>query len=112
MNEFLYLFRNDHGATRPSAEAMEAQMKRWQSWMGKLSEEGKLKDWGAPLHNEGKIVATGGVVTDGPYTDGKEIIGGYLIVKAKDLSEAAAISKGCPIFEAGGTVEVRPIAPM
>jgi len=113
MNEFLYLFRGgnaERGAFSP--EQMQAQMARWQSWMGQLAEEGKLHSPGAPLQAAGKVVAKGGVITDGPFTEGKEIVGGYIIVKAKDINDAATISKGCPIFEVGGTVEIREIAPM
>ncbi len=114
MNEFIFLYRGgmNNQNTPPSAQEMEAQMKRWQAWFGKLGEEGKLKDWGAPLQREGKHVAAGGVITDGPFSEGKEVIGGFSIIKAKDLSEAAQIAKGCPVFEAGGSVEVRPVQAM
>jgi hypothetical protein len=112
MNEFVFLYRGGMDRQTVSPEVMEAQMKRWQDWFAKLGEEGKLKDWGAPLQREGKTVAVGGVITDGPYSEGKEVIGGYSIVKAKDISEAAQIAKDCPVFQAGGTVEVRPVQPM
>ncbi len=112
MNEFIFLYRGAKDGPAPSPEEMETYMKRWQTWFGKLAEEGKIKDWGAPLQKEGKHVASGGVITDGPYSDGKEIVGGFSIVKAKDLSEAATMAKGCPIFETGGSVEVRQVQPM
>jgi hypothetical protein len=113
MNEFVFLYRGGMSdGKQPSAQEMEANMKRWQTWFGKLGEEGRLKDWGAPLQREGKRVASGGVITDGPYAEGKEVIGGYSIIKAKDLNEAATIAKGCPVFETGGSVEVRAVAPM
>ncbi len=113
MNEFVFLYRGGMSdGAQPSPKEMEAIMQRWQAWFAKLGEEGKLKDWGAPLQREGKHVAAGGVITDGPFSEGKEIIGGYSIIKAADLSEAAAIAKGCPTFDTGGSVEVRPIAPM
>ena len=51
----------------------------------------------------------GAVVTDGPFVEGKEEVGGYLIVAAKDLNEAVELAKSCPILENNGTVEVRPI---
>ena len=51
-------------------------------------------------------------VLDGPYAETKDVIGGYTLVTAKDLSQAAEFSKGCPIFESGGLVEVRPIMEM
>ncbi|SRR5579883_529234 len=113
MNEFVFLYRGGMNAgAPPSPEVMEAQMKRWQTWFEKLGQEGKLKDWGAPLQREGKHVAAGGTITDGPFAEGKEVIGGYSIIKAKDLAEAATLAKGCPVFETGGSVEVRPVAPM
>lgn len=113
MNEFVFLYRGGmSSAQQPSAEEMQKQMAHWQTWLGKLGQEGVLKDVGAPLQNEGKKVASGGVITDGPFSDGKELIGGYSIVRAKDLSHAAEIAQGCPVFEYGGTVEVRQVAPM
>ena len=113
MNEFVFLYRGAmSNGTKPSPEQMEAIMKRWQTWFAKLGEEGKLKEWGAPLQGEGRVVAAGGVITDGPFAEGKEVIGGYSIIKAEDLAEAAALAKGCPALETGGSVEVRPVAPM
>lgn len=116
MNEFVFLYRG--GATEReqrsrSSEQMEQQMNRWRSWAEKLAKEGHLKDFGVPLQHEGKNVAAGGVVTDGPFAEGKEVIGGFSIIKAKDLAEASEIAKGCPIFEfPDGRVEVRPVQPM
>lgn len=111
MNEFVFLYRGGMG-TNPTPEQREASMKRWQAWFAKLGEEGKLKDWGAPLTQKGKHVAAGGVITDGPFAEGKEVIGGFSIIKAKDLADAAQIAKSCPTFETGGSVEVRQVAPM
>ena len=113
MNEFVFLYRGGMSdGAQPSPQEMEAIMQRWQAWFAKLGEEGKLKEWGAPLQREGKVVAGGGAITDGPFAEGKEVIGGYSIIKAKDLAEAATIAKGCPALETGGRVEVRAIAPM
>jgi hypothetical protein len=49
------------------------------------------------------------VITDGPFAEGKELVGGYFLVRADSLDEAARMAKDCPIFETGGSVEVRPI---
>jgi len=81
-------------------------------WMKELGEKGKLVA-GQPLQSEGKVVEkSGSLVTDGPFAEGKEIVGGYLIVKAADLEDASTLSHECPIFERDGTVEVREIAQM
>ena len=48
-------------------------------------------------------------MTDGPYAEAKDLVGGYIVIQAENLAHAAEISKGCPILEVGGSVEVRPI---
>jgi hypothetical protein len=58
------------------------------------------------------VVTPGDVVTNGPYVEIKELIGGYIMISADSLEEAAEISKGCPILSVGGSVEVRPVVPM
>jgi hypothetical protein len=66
-----------------------------------------------PLHPAGKqVVGTKKVVTDGPFIESKELVGGYLIVHAKDLNDAVEISKGCPFLNWNGLVEVRPVQQM
>ena len=112
MNEFIFLYRGGMDSATVSPDVMEAQMKSWQDWLGKLSQEGRLKDFGAPLQRSGKLVASGGVITDGPFSEGKEVIGGYSIIKANDIAEASALAKDCPVFNAGGSVEVRPVQAM
>ena len=52
------------------------------------------------------------MTTDGPYAEAKDLIGGYTLVQAKDIAEAARLAAGCPIFDNGGFVEVRPIMQM
>jgi hypothetical protein len=114
MSNFLYLFRGgDENFSNLSQEEKQAHMLVWQKWMGGLAEKGNLVD-GEPLNAEGKVVENRGeVITDGPFAEGAELVGGYLIVSAKDLDEATEISKGCPIFDyEGSTVEVREIMSM
>ena len=69
-----------------------------------------LKDRGHPLEPAGKLV-TSKTVTDGPYAE-KDLVGGFSLVEARDLAQAAELSRGCPILERGGAVEVRPIMKM
>ncbi len=96
----------------PSPEQLQAMMKPWQDWIGSIAAQNKLVSSGNRLAAEGKVVKADGVITDGPYVEIKEAIGGYIIVKANSLEEAAEISKGCPILAVGGNVEVRSIVPM
>ncbi len=114
MKEFLLVFRRD-AVTReaaPSPEQMQAMMKPWQDWMGSLAAQNKLVNSGNRLSSEGKVVKPGKVVTDGPYVETKEAIGGYIIIRAESMEEAAELSKDCPILQIGGNVEVRALVPM
>ena len=115
MQEYLYLFRGgDARRAQQSPEAMQEHMGKWTEWMNGLGVSGHLIG-GQPLQAEGKLVSGNGraeLVTDGPYAEGKEIVGGYLLIKAENIEEATELSKGCPIFEHNGTVEVRPIQSM
>src|SRR5476651_1974314 len=111
MNEFLLIFRRDFVSKEPqlSPEQMQSMIKPWQDWMGGLAAQNKLVSSGNRLASDGKVVSPGNVITNGPYVEIKEAIGGYIMIKADSLDEAAELSKGCPIFAANGNVEVRPI---
>ena len=113
MKDFLFVFRNDYKSVpQGSPEEMQNVMKKWMDWMGGIAAQNKLADRGNILGSAGKVVKPGNVVTDGPYTEIKELIGGYIMVKTDSIEDAAEIAKGCPIFETGGNVEVRPIVAM
>jgi hypothetical protein len=114
MNEFLLIFRRgtDTGGAQPSPEQMQAMMQSWQDWMGSIAAQNKLVNPGNRLATDGKVVKPGNIITNGPYVEIKESIGGYTIIRAESLEEAAEISKGCPIFAVDGNVEVREIIPM
>ena len=111
MSQYLFLYR---GAQRPTSPAeSQANMQKWMSWFQDLGKQGAIKDPGQPLEPTGKIVSgKKKTVTDGPFAEAKDLIGGYTIVEAKDIAEAAEISKGCPIFERDGFVEIRPVMKM
>ncbi|MBA3682090.1 MAG: transcription initiation protein [Bacteroidetes bacterium] len=115
MKDFLLLFRRDGSAdtnTQMSPEQIQAMMKPWQDWMGGIAAQNKLVSPGNRLEAAGKVVKPNNVITNGPYVETKEAVGGYIIIKAASLEEAAEISKGCPILQMGGNVEVRTILPM
>jgi hypothetical protein len=104
------LFRG--GEQGGSPEQMQQHMQKWGAWMKELTQLGHFKS-GEPLERTGKVVkGTRKAVTDGPFAEAKDLVGGFLLVSAKDLDEAVALSKGCPIFENDGIVEVRPVMKM
>ncbi len=112
MAEFVYLYR---GGMQPgsSPEQMQQQMQKWVAWMKELGEKGHLKSPGHPLERSGKTVkGRDRTVTDGPFAEAKDLVGGYSLVEAKDLNHAVELSRGCPIFSVDGSVEVRPIMQM
>ena len=96
-----------------SPEETEAHMGEWKAWMGGLAEQGKLAG-GLPLSNEGKqVTGSGSVVHDGPFAEGKEVVGGYIIVNAETMDDAIELSKACPIHQNHeAIVEIREIMAM
>ena len=114
MSEFTYLFRGGLSSTGASPEQWQRQLEKWVAWFQELGAKGHIQDPrnppGHPLEATGKVVqGNGKVVTDGPYAEAKDLVGGYLLVKADDLAHAVEISRGCPILDVGGSVEVRPV---
>ncbi|MBV8149216.1 MAG: hypothetical protein JO092_09010 [Candidatus Eremiobacteraeota bacterium] len=108
MSEFLYLYRGGQRGANPAES--EQIMAKWMAWFKELTTSGNLKDGGQPLEAEGKVVKDkGATVTDGPYAEAKDLVGGYTLIEANSLARAAELAKGCPILERGGAVEVRPI---
>ena len=114
MKEFLLVFRREVAGNQPqpSPEQLQQMMKPWEDWMGGLAAQNKLVSSGNRLSSEGRVVNTNKTVTNGPYVEMKEAIGGYIMVKADTIDEAAELSKGCPILQMGGNVEVRAVVPM
>ena len=113
MSEFVLLYRSTpeaHEKAMGTPERTRQSMAKWRAWTEEMKSKGQLTNVGLPLERTGKVV--GGrekIVTDGPYAETKEVLGGFSIVEARDIAEAARIAAGCPILEGGGSVEVRPV---
>ena len=111
MNEFLYLYRG--GSQPESREEGEQVMRKWITWLTELREKGHIVDSGQPLEATGKVVqGRQKQVTDGPYAETKDVIGGFSVIRANDIDHAVELAKGCPAFEGGGMVEIRPVMKM
>ena len=111
MSEYVFLYRGGERGNESPAQ-MQARMQRWMTWLTELGASGNIKDRGQPLDGEGKTVkGKTKTVTDGPYAE-KDLVIGYTLVTAKDLAHAVELSLGCPIFDQGGLVEVRPVMSM
>ena len=98
---------------KASPEQMQENMGKWMAWIDQLAKAEQYVS-GEALLPGGKLVSSsqGKTVTDGPYTEGKEVVGGYFVINAKDMNEAIALSKGYPDFELGGQVQVRQVMKM
>jgi hypothetical protein len=110
MANFLFVYRNSsesYGAMSP--EEMQQILQKWNAWIGEGLRQGWMLDAGDGLKREGRVVNARKVVTDGPFIEVKEVVGGFSIVQAETLEAAADLAKGCPIFQRGGSVEVRPL---
>ncbi len=107
MAQYAFLYRG--GTPMPeSPTEMQQRMGRWLAWFEELTRQGHLKDRGLPLERTGKTAGARKHVTDGPYAE-KDLVIGFTLVEARDLDHATELSLGCPIFEQGGVVEVRPV---
>jgi hypothetical protein len=114
MSEFVFLFRASEAENvehMGTPERAQRSMQAWLGWIRGLEAKGHLKDPGQPLDRAGKVVrAKNKVVTDGPYAEAKDLVLGFIIVEARDLDEAVALTAGCPMLEgATGSVEIRPV---
>ena len=108
MSEFVFLYRG--GESGRSPERAQQMMQKWMAWLKELGAKGHIKDQGQPLERTGKLVrGKQKTVTDGPFAESKDVVGGYTLIEARDLAQAVELSKGCPILEVDGAVEVRPI---
>jgi hypothetical protein len=111
IKEYLFLFRGGDGKQlQQSPELWQQHMQKWMQWMAELSANGKFIG-AQPLNETGKkISGSGKLISDGPFMDGKEMVGGYLMCKATNYEEAIDIAKECPILEFDdGVVEIREI---
>lgn len=111
MAKFLFVYRGplEESTAPPSPEMMQAILQSWGAWFQTIG--AALVDGGDGLLQTGKLVDAKGVVSDGPFIEAKEIVGGYSVVKADTYDEAVGYAKSCPILhQPGWKVEVRELA--
>jgi len=113
MNEFLLAIHRDITNTnaKPSAEEMKSAIKPYQDWIASIAAQDKLVGTPKRWDMDGRVVKNDSTVTNGPYAEVKESIGGLFLIKANDYDEAVEIAKGCPIIQYGAVVEVRMAIP-
>lgn len=110
MKDFVFVFRQpgrEQGSV--SAEEIDIINKKWNDWIGGIAAQGRLKSHGAHLAPDGKVLKPGGVITDGPFVEIREQLGGFIVVSADNLDEATTLAHGCPALDVEGSVEIRSI---
>ncbi|RYE24818.1 MAG: transcription initiation protein [Sphingobacteriales bacterium] len=108
MKTFMLLFRQP-SFEYSSDEEYQAVTQKWQNWLKDITTQEKLEADGARLAVNGKVLKAGGVVTDGPFVELREILGSFITIRAGNIEEATTIAHGCPSLEVGGSVEIRPL---
>jgi hypothetical protein len=109
-NGYMLIFRSTDWYKGLSPEQMQQVIDQWMNWFNGLKEEGTVTA-GNPLEPEGRIVSgKNRAVSDGPFAEAKETIGGYFLLKVATMDEAVAIAQQCPGLPYGIRVEVRPVA--
>lgn len=111
MEEFVLIMRHEDGQKLASPEQMQLWMKQTMDWIGSIAAQNKFSGGTGLPFDDARVVRPGNMITNGPFGDIKETIGGYIIVKADSVEEAVEFAKGCPVLQGeGNSVEVRKIA--
>jgi hypothetical protein len=113
MSDFVFLLRSqeeDYQEAMGTPERAQKSLQAWMAWIKDLEAKGQLKNPGIPLERSGKTVRGKQLtVSDGPFTEAKDIVLGFIVIAARDLDHAVEIAKSCPLAQGGGGVEVRPV---
>lgn len=115
MSKFIFLFRGGGITVQPPPPPAElgAHLAKWRQWVGGLISSGQADPGPPALENGGKTLrGSAKNLTDGPFAEAKDLVSGLLVVSADSLDAAVELARGCPIFEYGGSVEVRPFLSM
>ncbi len=109
MAKFMFIYRDPAEArTEPSPEEMQSFLALWGEWFQKFGP--KIVDGGDALLPTGRVLRPGGEVTNGPYVEAKEMIGGYSVVDVEHYEAAIEIARECPISKIGVAIEIREFA--
>jgi len=108
MNDYLVLSRGKWDP-KLSPEEIQAAIDRFYDWYEGLLADGRIRP-GQRLATDGKVVSRTGI-TDGPYVESREVIGGYWLIVAASLDEAAALASRNPTIACGLEFELRPVDP-
>lgn len=111
MNKYMLLFRSDPGLIKTaSPEQIQQTMQKWIDWKASLEQSGHLHQLGERLQQTGKVLrGKSKTLSDGPFVEAKDMIQGFLVIKAETIDQASELAMGCPVLDFDGSVEVRPL---
>jgi hypothetical protein len=113
MKEYLFFFRGGLDFSQASPEQLQQVLTNWKSWTEELAKKGIYGGGDRVTRNDAAFVqGKAKQVIAGPYNANNEMIGGYIKIRADNLRQAIEISKGCPIFNFDGNIEIREVAKM
>jgi hypothetical protein len=111
MEDFILIMRHEDGKKVASPEQIQIWMKQTMDWIGSISAQNKFSGGTGLLFDDARVVRPHNIITNGPFGEIKETIGGYIIVKADSIDEAVEFAKSCPVLQGeGNSMEVRKIA--
>jgi hypothetical protein len=111
----LFLHENPSDFSGYSPEEMQKIIEKYSAWAEQMAQSGKLAGSHKLKDEPGRVVARKGsqtIVRDGPYSETKEMIGGFFMLEARDYREAEELARGCPHLEYGGRIEIREVDPV
>lgn len=109
MKDFMFIFKNNPNAPSATPEQMQANMQLWFGWIDKLKAKNVYVAGEALTATAKKVKGPKAIITDGPFAESKEVVGGFFIVKANSIEEATEMAKDCPDLPLNGEVEVREV---
>lgn len=110
MDEYALIMRHEDGTKIASPEQMQKWMKQTMDWIGGIAAKNKFVSGTGLPFADARVVGHNNIVTNGPFGDIKETIGGFITVRADSIDEAVEFAKGSPVLQGeGNTVEVRKI---
>lgn len=110
MKEFMMIFIGaDYQELGLSPEELQNQMGKWKAWGDKMGAQGILHGGKALESGIKRVIGKDRTVSDGPFAEGKEIVGGYYIVTAENADAVVKIAEDFPDYDLGGTVEIREV---
>ena len=115
MAQYMLLLYDDPSKWKAmSPEDMQKAIQKFFAWREKVCSQGVLLGSHKLADDPGRVMRGKGQVrvTDGPYSETKEVLGGYFLIEAPDYNAAVDLARDCPALEYNGTIEVREVDPM